>query len=113
MKLIVNKQYTPVLKAIYAPKSVSEVNVPVILKNIDIFNDHSTVFRLLTFLGAFALRKVTVSLVMPFCPSSRTEQPCPHWTDFHEILYFSFFRKSVEKILVSLKSDKNTGYFTL
>jgi hypothetical protein len=32
--------------------------------------------------------------------------------DFHEILYLSIFRKSVEKIQVSLKSDKNNGYFT-
>ena len=35
-----------------------------------------------------------------------------HWTDFYEILYTSIFRKSVEKIQVSLKSDKNDGYFT-
>ena len=36
-----------------------------------------------------------------------------HWTDFHEIWYLSiFFRKSLEKILVSLKSDKNNGYVT-
>ena len=32
------------------------------------------------------------------------------WTDFHEILYLSIFRKSVEKIQVTLKSDKNKGY---
>jgi hypothetical protein len=37
---------------------------------------------------------------------------CPHWTDFHESLHFWIFRKSVEKIQVSLKSDKNNGYFT-
>jgi hypothetical protein len=37
---------------------------------------------------------------------------CSHWMDFHEILYLSIFRKSIEKILVSLKSDKNNGYFT-
>jgi hypothetical protein len=29
-----------------------------------------------------------------------------HWTDFHEILYLSIFRKSIEKSQVSLKSDK-------
>jgi hypothetical protein len=33
------------------------------------------------------------------------------WTDFHEILHFSIFRKSVEKIQVSLKWKKNRGYF--
>jgi hypothetical protein len=30
-------------------------------------------------------------------------------TDFHEIWYFSIFRKSVEKIQIELKSDKNNG----
>jgi len=45
-------------------------------------------------------------------PSVRMEQLDSHWTDFHEILYLSSFRKSVEKIQVSLKSDKNNGYFT-
>ena len=35
-----------------------------------------------------------------------------HWMDFDEISYLSFFRKSVEKIQISLKSDKNNGYFT-
>jgi hypothetical protein len=32
--------------------------------------------------------------------------------DFHEILYSSVFRKFVDKIQVSLKSDKYDGYFT-
>ena len=35
-----------------------------------------------------------------------------HWKDFHEILYLNIFRKSVEKIQVSLKSDQNRLYFT-
>jgi hypothetical protein len=35
-----------------------------------------------------------------------------HWPDFHEIWYLSTFRKSVEKIQVSLKYDKNNGHFT-
>jgi hypothetical protein len=34
------------------------------------------------------------------------------WKDFYEIWYLSIFRKSVEKIQVSLKSDTNNGYFT-
>ena len=34
-----------------------------------------------------------------------------HWTDFHEIWYLTIFRKSVEKIQVQLKSDKNNGNF--
>jgi len=34
------------------------------------------------------------------CPSVRMKQFGSHWTDFREILYFSIFRKSVEKIRV-------------
>jgi len=37
--------------------------------------------------------------------SVRMEQLGSHWTDFHEILYLTVFRKSVDKIQVSLKSD--------
>jgi len=44
--------------------------------------------------------------------SVRTEHFGSHWTDFHEIWYLSIFRKSVRNIQVSLKSDKNKGYFT-
>jgi hypothetical protein len=65
------------------------------------------------FLGAFAkLRKATMSFVVSVCLSVRTEQLDSHWRDFDEIWYLGFFRKSVEKIQVSLKSDKNNGYFT-
>ena len=35
-----------------------------------------------------------------------------HWTDFYGIWKMSNFPKSVEKLYVSLKSDKNNGYFT-
>ena len=45
------------------------------------------------------------------CLSNRMEQLASHWADFHEILYFRIFRNSVEKILVSLKSDKNYVHF--
>jgi hypothetical protein len=37
------------------------------------------------------------------------EQLGSHWTDIHEM---STFSKPVEKILVSLKSDKNNEIFT-
>jgi hypothetical protein len=41
------------------------------------------------------------------------EQLCFPWMDFDEIWYWSvFFRKSVEKVKVSLKCEKNIGYFT-
>jgi uncharacterized SAM-dependent methyltransferase len=38
------------------------------------------------------------------------EQLDSQWMDFHEIRYVTIFRKSVEKIQVYLKSDKNNGY---
>jgi len=37
------------------------------------------------------------------------EQLGTQWTGFHEIRYFIIFRKSVEKIQMSLKSDRITG----
>jgi hypothetical protein len=64
------------------------------------------------FLGEFAkLPKATISFVMSVCPSVCMEQLGSHWMDFHEILYLSIFQKPVEKIQISLKSDKNNGYF--
>jgi len=42
-------------------------------------------------------------------PSVRMEQLGSHWTDFHEIWYLSMIRKTVQKIQVSLKADKNDG----
>jgi hypothetical protein len=46
------------------------------------------------------------------CLSVHMDQLGSQWTDFHEIWYLSIFRKSAEKIQVSLKSDKNNGHFT-
>ena len=72
-------------------------------------------------LGAFAkLRNASISFVMSVCLSVRLSvylsvrmvQLCSHWKQFHEIKYLSFLRNSAEKIQVSLKSDKNNGYFT-
>ena len=60
------------------------------------------------------LQKATVSFVVSLCPSVcpfvQTEQLCSYRTDFHETEVF--FKKSVEKIQVSLKPYKNNGYFT-
>jgi hypothetical protein len=65
-------------------------------------------------LGASAkLPKATISFVMSVHPSV-----CPHGTTrlptdrFSLNLIFEYFSKSVEKIQVSLKSDKSTDYFT-
>ena len=46
------------------------------------------------------------------CLSVRMEQLGSHWTDFHETLYVSIFRKSVSKIRKSLNFDKNNEHFT-
>jgi len=54
------------------------------------------------------------SYVTWWCPcrvSVRMEQLLSQWTDFQEIWYLSIFRKSVGKIQVSLKYDKNYVYF--
>jgi hypothetical protein len=70
------------------------------------------------FVGAFAkFRKATIncdiSVCLSVCMSVRMEQLGSHWTAFHGILNFSFFfRKSVDKIQVSLKSDKINEYLT-
>jgi len=50
-------------------------------------------------------------LLASSCPSVRKELGS-HSTDFHEIFYLRTFRKSVHKIQVSLKSNRNKGYFT-
>jgi len=54
------------------------------------------------FVGAFAdLRKVTISVALPLCPSAhpfvRTEELGCHWKDFHEIWYLYIFSKYVDK----------------
>ena len=65
--------------------------------------------KLSALLGAFAkLRQATVSFVLSF----RMEQLCSHWTDVHEIWYLNVYRKSIEKIQVSLITGTNNGYYT-
>ena len=56
-------------------------------------------------------REATISFLASVL-SVRIEHLGSHWTDFHKIWYLSIFRKFVEKITVSLKYDKNSGYFT-
>jgi hypothetical protein len=46
------------------------------------------------------------------CVSVHMKQLCFRWTDFYEILYLNIFRKSVDKIQVSLKSDNTNGSST-
>ena len=59
--------------------------------------------------GAFAeLQKAIVTFFMYACVSVCMEQLGSHWMDFYKIYIWGFF----EKILVSLKYDKNDGFFT-
>ena len=71
---------------------------------ISLYNFNWVVFR--------CVRKIAKSDLTSSYPSVRMEQLGCHWTDSHEIWYLSIFRKYVEKIPVSLKSDKNKGHFT-
>jgi hypothetical protein len=54
----------------------------------------------------------TISFVMSVRLYVRMEQRGSPWMDFYEICFGYFFGKSIEKIQISLKSDKNNGYFT-
>jgi hypothetical protein len=74
----------------------------------------------MSFLGAFAnLRGKNINFVMSvrptFLPSVRMsaweKKIRFHWTVFYEIWYFGIFRRTVKKIQVYLKSDKNNRYF--
>jgi len=66
--------------------------------------------NLIPFLYAFAkLWKVILALSYS---SVHMKLLCSHWKDFHEVLYLSIFLKFVEKMEVTLKSDKNKEYFT-
>ena len=49
------------------------------------------------FVGAFPKFLKTSSCLLSFRPSARMENLGFHWTDFHEILYFSILRMSVRK----------------
>jgi len=58
------------------------------------------------------MRKATISFAMSVRPPFRMEQQLvPHWTDFHEIWYFSIF-ETLQKFQSSLKSDSTIGHFT-
>jgi hypothetical protein len=65
----------------------------------------------ISFLCAFVkLRNANNTFIISVCLSVRMEQSSSHWTNFHEILYLSIFRKSVEKIRLLLQYDKNNRY---
>ena len=83
----------------------------------------SSQFQIFNILGAFAKRRKStlspvISVALSFCRYvSLYVSPyvCPfvsHYKDFHEIWYFSIFRKFVQKNQISIKYDKNNRYFT-
>ena len=62
-------------------------------------------------LGAKAkLRKATISFVMSVCPHGTTRLPLHEF--WLNMIFELLFRKPVEQIQVSLKSNKYNGYFT-
>ena len=72
-----------------------------------VFSFHRLLFRRVRKIAKtdYSLRHVRLSIRME-------RQLGSHWTDFNETWYLRLFRKSIAKIQVSLKSDKNNGYFT-
>jgi hypothetical protein len=53
-----------------------------------------------------------MSVCLSVRPSVLMQQLGSHWTVLHKIWHSTIFRKSVEEIQLSLKSDKNNRYFT-
>ena len=70
------------------------------------------VLKLVVFIRRFRKISKSDSYLRRVCSSVRMEQLGSHWTNFYETWYLSIFRKSVEKIRVSLKPDKNNWYLT-
>jgi hypothetical protein len=56
-------------------------------------------------------KRLLASSCLSVRPSVRMEQLGCHGADFHEIWYLSIIPKSVKKIQVSLKFDKNKENF--
>jgi hypothetical protein len=66
-----------------------------------------------TLLGTFTkLENAAVGFVMSVCVAVHMVQFNSCWTILYETGYLRIFKKSVKKIKVSLKSDKNNMYFT-
>jgi hypothetical protein len=75
-----------------------------------IFVNWFRVERFLVILGVFVKSwKATISFV--WSVFVRMEQLDCHWADFHQIWYLRRFRKSIERVQISLGSNKNSGYF--
>jgi hypothetical protein len=55
---------------------------------------------------------IRVCVCLPVRPPARVEQLSALWKDFHETWYLSIIRKSIKKIGVSIKYEKNNRYLT-
>jgi hypothetical protein len=62
-------------------------------------------------LGAFAKGRLLASSCLSVCPSA-WNIAAPTGRTFHEIRHLRIFRKSVQRIQVSLTSDNNSRHFT-
>jgi len=81
-----------------------------VFKTLWLFIHHARHFRRVCKICG---KRLSASSCLTIRPSVRMEQLGSHSTDFHEIWCWSiFFLICVQKIQVSLKSDKNKGYFT-
>ena len=55
---------------------------------------------------------MTIGFGMFVRPSARMEKLGSHWTNFYEVSYLIIFQKSLVKIKVLSKSEKDNWYFT-
>jgi len=75
-------------------------------------NFYGGILKVVVFIRRFRKIVKSDSYLRPVCPSVRMEQLGSHWTNFYETCCLSIFGKSVGKVKVSLKPEKNNGYFT-
>lgn len=71
----------------------------------------SAMLDFLLFTENQALHNGSVSVIKSARLSACMEQAGSHCTDFYEILFFSIFGETCEKVKVSLKSDRNNRHF--
>jgi len=88
-----------------------------VFRNVDIQNSTAGELQRRKYTTFRTRRKFeikTISFVTSVRPSVRPSVSMElgsHWTDFHEIWHLRVFRKSVEKIKISLKTGKSSGHF--
>lgn len=59
---------------------------------------YSTTYSVLqSFIFFRRVCKIAKETIAPSCLSARVEQRCPHWRDFHEILYLCFFLQNLSR----------------